>query len=47
MSRRIAGVSQKMLTQTLRSLERDRLPGRSVTPSAATRTHHDDVSGSA
>ncbi|MBO0770367.1 MAG: helix-turn-helix transcriptional regulator [Actinobacteria bacterium] len=32
LSRRLAGVSQKMLTQTLRSLERDGLLTRSVTP---------------
>ncbi|MDF8263167.1 winged helix-turn-helix transcriptional regulator [Luteipulveratus flavus] len=31
-SRHIAGVSQKMLTQTLRSLERDGLITRTVTP---------------
>jgi DNA-binding HxlR family transcriptional regulator len=30
--RRLAGVSQKMLTQTLRSLERDGLLTRTVTP---------------
>jgi DNA-binding HxlR family transcriptional regulator len=32
LSRRLAGVSQKMLTQTLRSLERDGLATRRVTP---------------
>jgi DNA-binding HxlR family transcriptional regulator len=32
LSRRLAGISQKMLTQTLRSLERDGLISRSVTP---------------
>ena len=32
LSRRLAGVSQKMLTQTLRSLERDGLLTRRVTP---------------
>ncbi|WP_169088364.1 winged helix-turn-helix transcriptional regulator [Paenibacillus sp. PL91] len=31
--RRIEGISQKMLTQTLRQLERDGLVGRDVTPS--------------
>jgi DNA-binding HxlR family transcriptional regulator len=32
LSRRLAGISQKMLTQTLRSLERDGLLTRTVTP---------------
>jgi len=32
LSRRLAGVSQKMLTQTLRSLERDGILTRAVTP---------------
>jgi DNA-binding HxlR family transcriptional regulator len=32
LSRQLAGVSQKMLTQTLRSLERDGMITRSVTP---------------
>jgi DNA-binding HxlR family transcriptional regulator len=32
LSRRLAGVSQKILTQTLRSLERDGLVSRTVTP---------------
>jgi DNA-binding HxlR family transcriptional regulator len=32
LSRRLAGVSQKMLTQTLRSLERDGLLSRTLTP---------------
>ncbi|WP_449589936.1 winged helix-turn-helix transcriptional regulator [Nocardiopsis lambiniae] len=32
LSRRLAGISQKMLTQTLRSLERDGLVSRTVTP---------------
>jgi DNA-binding HxlR family transcriptional regulator len=32
LSRRLSGISQKMLTQTLRSLERDGLVTRAVTP---------------
>ncbi|NEW38996.1 helix-turn-helix transcriptional regulator [Nocardia cyriacigeorgica] len=36
LSRRLAGVSQKMLTQTLRSLERDGLLIRTVTPTVPT-----------
>ena len=38
LSNRIAGVSQKMLTQTLRNLERDGLLTRTVTPSVPVRT---------
>ena len=40
LSRRIAGVSQKMLTQTLRSLERDGLVSRAVTPSVPVRVDY-------
>ncbi|MEU5154739.1 helix-turn-helix domain-containing protein [Glycomyces sp. NPDC021274] len=36
LARRLAGVSQKMLTQTLRSLERDGLVTRTVTPTVPT-----------
>lgn len=36
----IAGVSQKMLTQTLRSLERDGLVTRTVTPSVPVRVDY-------
>ncbi|UFU06269.1 winged helix-turn-helix transcriptional regulator [Ruania halotolerans] len=39
-SRRLAGVSQKMLTQTLRSLERDGLVMREVTPSVPVRVDY-------
>lgn len=41
LSRRIEGVSQKMLTQTLRSLERDGLVLRTVTPSVPVRTDYE------
>jgi DNA-binding HxlR family transcriptional regulator len=41
LSRRIAGVSQKMLTQTLRSLERDGLLTRTVTPSVPVRVDYE------
>lgn len=38
---RIAGVSQKMLTQTLRGLERDGLLTRTITPSVPMRTDYE------
>ncbi|WP_328991827.1 helix-turn-helix transcriptional regulator [Kribbella sp. NBC_01245] len=41
LGRRIAGVSQKMLTQTLRSLERDGLITRQVTPSVPVRVDYE------
>ena len=41
LSRQIAGVSQKMLTQTLRSLERDGLIARQVTPSVPVRVDYE------
>jgi len=41
LSRRIAGVSQKMLTQTLRNLERDGLISRAVTPSVPVRVDYE------
>lgn len=41
LSRRIAGVSQKMLTQTLRTLERDGLLTRHVTPSVPVRVDYE------
>jgi DNA-binding HxlR family transcriptional regulator len=41
LARRIAGVSQKMLTQTLRVLERDGLVTRTVTPSVPVRVDYE------
>jgi DNA-binding HxlR family transcriptional regulator len=41
LSRRIAGVSQKMLTQTLRTLERDGLVTRKITPSVPVRVDYE------
>ena len=41
LSHKISGVSQKMLTQTLRSLERDGLLTRTVTPSVPVRTDYE------
>ncbi|WP_156761437.1 winged helix-turn-helix transcriptional regulator [Microbacterium karelineae] len=41
LSRRIAGVSEKMLTQTLRSLERDGLVARTVTASVPVRVDYE------
>jgi DNA-binding HxlR family transcriptional regulator len=40
LARTIAGVSQKMLTQTLRSLERDGLVVRTVTPAVPVRVDY-------
>lgn len=40
LGRRIPGVSQKMLTQTLRSLERDGLVTRTVTPTVPARVDY-------
>jgi DNA-binding HxlR family transcriptional regulator len=40
LSRDIAGVSQKMLTQTLRTLQRDGLVERTVTPSVPVRVDY-------
>ena len=41
LARRIAGVSQKMLTQTLRTLERDGLLSRTVTASVPVRVDYE------
>jgi DNA-binding HxlR family transcriptional regulator len=40
LSRQIAGVSQKMLTQTLRQLERDGLATRTITPAVPVRVDY-------
>lgn len=40
LGRKIAGVSPKMLTQTLRSLERDGIVSRAVTPSVPVRVDY-------
>ena len=41
LARTIAGVSQKMLTQTLRTLERDGLVSRTVTPAVPVRVDYE------
>lgn len=41
LARRIAGVSQKMLTQTLRTMERDGLVSRTVTPAVPVRVDYE------
>ncbi|MFF0204201.1 winged helix-turn-helix transcriptional regulator [Streptomyces sp. NPDC005017] len=41
LSRKIAGVSPKMLTQTLRTLERDGIVTRTVTPSVPVRVDYE------
>jgi len=41
LSRQVAGVSQKMLTRTLRNLERDGMVTRTVTPSVPVRVDYE------
>jgi DNA-binding HxlR family transcriptional regulator len=41
LARKIAGVSQKMLTQTLRTLERDGMVTRTVTPTVPVRVDYE------
>ncbi len=41
LSRIIAGVSQKMLTQTLRTLERDGMVSRTITPAVPVRVEYE------
>lgn len=41
LARTLAGVSQKMLTQTLRALERDGLVTRTVTPTVPVTVHYE------
>lgn len=41
LARHLAGISQKMLTQTLRTLERDGLVAREVTPSVPVRVDYE------
>jgi DNA-binding HxlR family transcriptional regulator len=41
LARTIAGISQKMLTQTLRTLERDGLVTRTITPSVPVRVDYE------